>query len=544
MKTPSFLLLVAALVCVLHARTHAQVPVAIGIQFLKAEDARDYNPALEKLLQSPNAAVRVRAALAAGRIGDEAAVPALTSLIARHSDIDTQAMAAFALGEIESISGADAIRKLLASANTPEAVRARAVEAAGKIAAAHPTLPIAKELGFAIVQALNDSRGERLTVLMGLTAALRARPDKGDEAAAKYLTNMDARVRADAANTLARLRAKNANDRLREMVKTDPDPVARANAARALGAADDKAAYDVLLNAAIADRDPRVRVSAIGSLAQIRDVRAADKLLERGRLLLDAYKRESMPGFIPSVQSEFITVASAVGRLMANSYDQRAVELFREFGQLDKGRTPEVYLSRMRVAPGRGDDSKTELTHWRQYSTMAQIIGEFAVLEPTRDDAKKMKGEAPDILRPLVMAYAAADPKTEAATIMAAPDVLQAYSRFKPGDLASVLRLALQNKDVHVRATAAGLLDDLPVAHENTDAVRTAFLNSLVSDKQENDAQLAMLDALNKMDKNALASVLDEALVAPDYLVRKRALDLLKAKDAWKDVPDSVMQPL
>lgn len=51
------------------------------IAILKAEDARRYDKILENLLKDPHYDVRTRAALAAGRIGDEAAIPALLPLL-------------------------------------------------------------------------------------------------------------------------------------------------------------------------------------------------------------------------------------------------------------------------------------------------------------------------------------------------------------------------------------------------------------------------------------------------------------------------------
>src|SRR5687768_5662572 len=83
-----------------------QVPVASHIQILRAEDARRYDSVLENLMKSPNVAVRVRAALAAGRIGDASAVPALIRLLNDPSE-KVREMAAFALGETESIEAAD-----------------------------------------------------------------------------------------------------------------------------------------------------------------------------------------------------------------------------------------------------------------------------------------------------------------------------------------------------------------------------------------------------------------------------------------------------
>ncbi len=516
---------------------YSQVPLNVSVQILKAEDSRRYSPALQNLMFHKARAIRSRASLAAGRIGDESAVGTLAKLLDTDVSIEVRAMAAFAIGEIESVKGADAILRSLSDRQTPGAVRSRAVEAAGKIAAANPNDSSYKTLGTAILATLDGQTRERETVLLAITAALRARPEGTDKTVARFLTSQDARIRADAANTLSRIRAKNANGALRTMLRSDRDPIARANAARALGAAEDKEAFELLLGAAIDDRDFRVRVSAIRSLSQLNDPRAAEKLIIRARALFEIYKMEKKPNFIPNGQSEFIEIAAVLGRLLTNTYDQRAVSLFREFGQLDKGHATEVYLARFRIAPGRGDDGPTELTDWRQYRTLAQLAGEFAALEPTTEEAKKMKAEAPDKLRPLAKAFAEADPAVEGKRMLAGPDMLGAFARFKTADLGEIARTALRNKDVYMRATAARVLSDLPSSIENVDALKSAFREAFLKDLKENDAQLAILDALYKLDKSATLSALNTALISPDFNVRKKALDQLKDRDAWKDVP-------
>jgi cyclophilin family peptidyl-prolyl cis-trans isomerase len=212
-----------------------------------------------------------------------------------------------------------------------------------------------------------------------------------------------------------------------------------------------------------------------------------------------------------------------------NTRNERAVNLFREFGKTDRGFSTEVYIARLRISPVRSDDpDKPELTHWRQYSTVAQVVGEFATLEPTDEEGKQMKIEAPAILGPLAKAYAEADPVKDANTIKAGPDVLRSFAAFKTQDLSQLLRTALTNRDVFIRATAAELLGELPASKENTDALRSAFERSVQIDKHENDAQLAILDALLKLDKKRSEKTIGEALAHPDYVVRKRVLDFLK----------------
>ncbi len=325
----------------------------------------------------------------------------------------------------------------------------------------------------------------------------------------------------------------------------DADAIARANAARALGAAEDGEAVDALIKAATSDADPRVRVVAIRSLAALKNEKAAEPLLKRGEILLSAYKASKKPDRIPTEQNEFIEIATTLGRLLANTRNERAVNLIREFGKLDNGFSTEVYLARIRIAPGRGDeDAKPELTHWRQYSTLAQVVGEFATIEPSNEEGKRMKSEAPDILRPLAKAFAEADPVNDADTIMAGSDVLRAYSKFKTADLSEILRSALNNKDVFIRATAAELLGEAPVSEENVDALTAVFARSLQTDMHDDDAQLAILDALFKLDKKATFGVLSSAVQHQDYLVRKKALGLLGDKDAWKEISESEMKRL
>src|SRR5829696_2903767 len=75
------------------------VATGVEIAILKAEEARRYDKTIQDLLKSPNEQVRIRAALAAGRIGDEAAISALASLLAGDPSPRARTMAAFALGE-------------------------------------------------------------------------------------------------------------------------------------------------------------------------------------------------------------------------------------------------------------------------------------------------------------------------------------------------------------------------------------------------------------------------------------------------------------
>src|SRR5690606_26347260 len=111
----------------------AQVPTATLVTIMAAEDSRNFSADLERLLADKNANVRKRAALAAGRIGDDDAVEKLTILLMDDASADVREMAAFALGEIESAKAADTIMAVLSDRKQDPNVVGRAVEAAGKI---------------------------------------------------------------------------------------------------------------------------------------------------------------------------------------------------------------------------------------------------------------------------------------------------------------------------------------------------------------------------------------------------------------------------
>jgi len=267
----------AVFICiVLTSASFAQkrpVPPATLLLITKAEDERRWDDDLRKLFSSPNAVVRQRAALAAGRIGNEDSIASLIELLEKDADKSVRAMAAFAIGEVESEKGANALVAVLKNSSSSVELKARAVEALGKIAAALPKEQEARqrELGAVIRETLNSaSTGDQSLIIFGLTAALRSRPANAGPTIAKFLTSTNPRVRADAGNALARLRLKDGNEQLRKLLASDLDPIVRANAARVLGITEDKASYDSLLSKATSDNDSRVRVSAVRALASLK----------------------------------------------------------------------------------------------------------------------------------------------------------------------------------------------------------------------------------------------------------------------------------
>ncbi len=525
-------------VLIFAALSVAQVPVAVGVQILKAEDARRYDDVVRKLLSSPDAKIRERAALAAGRIGDERAVIDLVPMLA-DSSTDVRAMAAFAIGEVESIKWADSILsaiKVETGGSWKMPVLARVVEAAGKIAAANPKDEKSKLLGNAILsivngQAVSPSPADVLTVRLGLTALLRARPEGADAVTAKFLTDPDPALRAAAANTLARIRAKNANPALREMLQNDVDAVARSRAASALGAADDKEAFDLLRKAAGDDPDSRVRVSAIRSLGSLKNAKAAERLIELGKVLLAKWTTSKSAN--PPEKNELLEIATTVSKLLAGTEESRAAAFLKTLIVQDQLIAPEFATAWVRVTPSHILDfqeimNKKGAIRLSKMGFIYQAMIEAASAPDSdrvaqlRDRMKTMLKE--ELTRSLQMGL-----------VDILPDSLRAAAKIKPDNLQQVLISALSSKDLFVRATAAEIVAGQPSSQESLDALNIAFDYAFQNDKASDDAVLATLDALFKLDKRKSASALAVASASTDYLVRKKALEMLK-DDAFRDV--------
>jgi cyclophilin family peptidyl-prolyl cis-trans isomerase/HEAT repeat protein len=514
------------------AQTRGLVSETILLRILKAEDTRTWDAETADLLRHPSAAVRRRAALAAGRIGDPGSVPALNELLLNDPDPDVRSMAAFALGETES---EPAVRALLEALrlNPLAAIRARIVEGIGKCAGALPAADdLLKQLiARAILGTLEQEnkrlpQSEREVVLAALTAAIRARPANAGRPIAMFLYSPDARVRADAANALARLRLKDANEALRNALSTDPDPDARANAARALAAAEDANAVALLLEAAVRDPEPRVRVTAIRALAAFRDPQIEPVLLRRG-LQLRSGENSSRP---PHNIHEELEIATTLGRVASPGSPPVADYLRRLHADM-KWSASETAMALARVSPrlfvqdllGAAASAPAkaagEQLKWNHLATLARGIGELARVAATTTFAED-KAAAEAALRFLREHLPSAPP-------LALPELLRALAAFKPPDLRSVLLAHLRHQDVIVRAATAELLAETPADDEARRALVEALVFALKD--SENDAALAILDALAKHGTPEATAAIRGAASTPDYIVRRRALALLRA---------------
>ena len=525
------------------------IPSATHLQILQAEDERRWNETLSKLLSDPNAAVRARVALAAGRIGNEQAISSLVNSLNEDKEVSVRAMAAFGIGEIESPVGADAlVAAIKTNSETPQ-IRRRAIEGLGKIAAALPREQEARtrELGAIILEALRfeakKTPTDSETILLGLTAVLRSRPQDSGPVVAGFLRHPDSRVRADAANVLARLRLKDGNNDLRAMLTKDPDPIVRANAARVLGATEEKSAAAELLEAALNDRDSRVRVSAIRALATVKDPSAADPLLKKAAAI-SGDMRKTPTRRNPPVQNELLELVTTLGRLLPlpseNKPDHGGVNnFFFNLRDLVTPYTPEIETAYVRVLPaeylstfGLGEGAlgptRPYQLHWRAAASIAQALAEVASVPDAVPNKEELKTKAKMLLHDLL------DNNSARLSIMknyhpeyAVPEILRAIAAFKPNDLNELSLQYLSHEDAVVRSTAADLIGDLPPSEANTRALITALAKTKTDSL--NDAALSILDSLGKQKTATANEAIKSALQSDDPLIRRRAVALLKA---------------
>jgi cyclophilin family peptidyl-prolyl cis-trans isomerase/HEAT repeat protein len=530
--------------------------VASRVQYtriLEAEDKRVYAKELADMLLRPHVGIRVRAAMAIGRIGDPLGVqplldrlgsadakpltPAERDLPRPEHNAEVRAAIVFALGEIvgdledsrvNSVAG-PATAKLLeiaAARETPGDVRARAVEALGKIGG-NPRA--ATVLGAAQVQALaaavadampppdRDVVGDDLLLAsLGITALMRIKHPSSAEPLAARLAARTGELRWQAANAIARVRPEpapaSAAAPLAAMLKAQ-DPLERANAARALAAVKAPGALAALVPL-LSDDDERVQANAVRALAALGDAKAAAPVESLGARLLDDYRRyvaEKLPG-VPPEQNLLLVVAEALGTLKAPS----SLPLLKHMRVLDgrAGANPETEIA----VAAYGEQAFFDVTgsaavtgDWRRVASYAQGLGALGGARATRELVDILAGKR----------FGEVDAR-------AVPDALTALAKLKPEGLERILVDRLSSPDVVVRGTAAGLLGEqfAPASEEVLKALDAALAAS--AGDAEPDARLAILEGIAKYESTRARDLLSGALNDPDYVVRRKAADLLQ----------------
>lgn len=278
-----------AALCALPGATFAAEPAELPLRAIAiAEDRRAWNDGVLKgYLADPSAGLRARAALAVGRLQDSTAVPALLPLLG-DPFAEVRREAVFALGQAGWKGARPAVEGALADKD-PEVVDL-AIEALGKLGdkAATPKVVSfldsrrAAQRSHAAVAlwrlADTASVGPLLRHLSGRDAALRWRvvwaleklplPERIAPKVVPLLRDKDALVRAHAARTLGRLKARSS---VAPLVAAcgDKDDAVIVNALRSLAQIADSSngAQLAAVHPLLKHANPHVRVTAATVLA-------------------------------------------------------------------------------------------------------------------------------------------------------------------------------------------------------------------------------------------------------------------------------------
>ncbi|MFV0387833.1 MAG: peptidylprolyl isomerase [Pyrinomonadaceae bacterium] len=507
------------------------------VKIVSAEDALRFDAVLKQFFNSKNSAIQARAALAAGRIGDVAAIEFLLPLLENKSTKVAET-AVFALGEIESDKAADAIIAILADKASP--LRARAIEAAGKIAAANQGSEFAKPLGNAIKSALQTETlkptvADYNLILFGVTAALRAKPDGVLELITPFLKHSDPRVKADTLNALARLRAKGVAEDARKLL-TDSDAEVRANAARLLGFSDDKTDSLRILELALNDKDLRVRISAIRALASSEPTDIAEKLVTRANTLFSEMKTSGDAN--DSRKNEVLTIFTTLGTMLKGSNSSSAIELLNTFRKFDRFSSPESEVALAQIMP---NEYLTKNFNQMPEGFPRTVNALNAVFQGALS-IKELGKNAQVYLDIRAMLHPETPEEfSEDEWVRVLPALLEVFSKFDSENYSDefdgVLAEYLNHKDVFVRAAVAGLIASREYSPERAaefaKKLESSFAKALNEDKRYDDAQLALLDAIVKIEKEASLPSLNLALNHYSILVRTHAAFLIK-ENGWE----------
>ncbi len=449
-------------------------------QILALEDRREFHAeTIEAWLAHPNALHRLRVAQAIGRIGPHAraGVSHLSRLVS-DPDRRVREMAAFSLGEIGDPAGADA---LFAFANGDDAgVAAEAVEAISKLAARDKSL-LPRYLD---LTAENRPEGVRARAVRFL---FRWEDDLASAAAMRALGAASDAVRQEGAFSLQRRPYAPAREQLL-LVMNDPNTLTRAYATAALGRIGDPSALPALLDA-LGDMHPWVRTNAAIAIGRV-----AEK--DRSVLRFDDLTRVFASLQDPDAGTRAL-ILDTIGYYAETNETarKRLTEVLRN------GSAWERELAAGAIAKHLGVTVElAELSPW-------QIV---RVIEAT---AAKPEGSA-------VRAQYATHPDAlvRSAAIGAIPDAGTDAE-------AALIRAALTDADVIVRANA---LDRYAaMKNEPREAVLKTLQDAERSETQStmNDARMAAIAVLAKIDFPERASQLEALLHDADPVVRRFAAD-------------------
>ncbi len=326
---------------------------------LAAEDARRYDPTtFVAASRHPSPIVRRHAALAMGRIGDVAALPALVSLLV-DPDTTVRLDAVFALGELGTEEAVGRLRDLIID-TTPDRhtqLHAEAIAAVVKIGGS---------VGAGVLRDLLDlgvgaTQGGRVSpaILRGLREAWRVGSSAPVEELMRAAEHPDPSGRRWAIYSLARighpsslpllmratddadvfvrkvavrsLTAAYVNDaggepasvaaRLRRFLD-DIAPEVRIAAVRALATFADLSWLPSAIGGRVTDLDPRVRLEALAALATLETASVAPLLRDLANEVADPYRRYVLRG-LARVEPSYV-LALTTPLIRSRSWQERA----------------------------------------------------------------------------------------------------------------------------------------------------------------------------------------------------------------------------
>lgn len=498
-------------------------------KIIQLEDERTVTTELIDMLLPPHGGARRRAILALGRIGYPSALAVLMDVLAGDKNAENRnpefrALAAFSLGEIESHHAVAAlIERLDPSIERSELVRARAIEALGKIGSNRLSAAALGKYGVtgladAIARQLpqtdtQPSQEAKQTGSLALTALLRLSQGSTIEAIAAQLGSPDPDLRWQAANALARIR-----DGIGPAVPSllpllaDKNSLVRANAARALGVAKATQAVEPLIRL-LGDEDSRVAANSINALGAIGDSRAVEPLASLGTSQLASYRSfDRNKNGVPSQQNSLLLIATAVG----NIKDPRGLEFLRalRYADVKLGSSPEIEIAVAKFGDAPffevPDSIKLPGNDWKAMAAYAQGLGQVG--------SPRAKSVLLDLLAGKT--YGKPDPR-------AISDILTALAAAKVDGLRGILLDHLKAEDVIVRTTAATLLGELGDSGEPVIQALEAAYKAARTDKM-NDARIAIIEAALKLKHPMSVRVLSDEVREEDYVVRLKAAELLR----------------
>jgi cyclophilin family peptidyl-prolyl cis-trans isomerase/HEAT repeat protein len=484
--------------------TQAPDETTVGVLagLLAAADARRFDAGpLREALNHGNPAVRRQGALAAGRIGDAAAVDLLLPIL-NDSTPAVQAAAAFALGLLKDARALPSLLQMVraVAATNQLAPQLEAVTAIARIGGDEGARALIEIIGSASPAASTP------VVDAALLEAWRLGPRAPVSELVRFADATNPTTRWRGLYSLARLRAApGAAPLIRAL--SDRDEQTRTVAARGISKAlvdsaklDSRSAIDGL-RPLLDDRDARIRINALRALASFRD-------------------SGLVPAVAPLVADREIGVAVQAETTLGVLRGAAAIEALR--ARLTSSvfaikRQALIALAQADSAAGvAATAAVTGEADWRWRSVAAEAFG---------------AARARDRLEALL-----ADPDGRAVA-----QALQALQRIVPAADSSLpvrARSLLTHADPAVRSVAADLLARRPTLAD-VDLLVAAYRRA--EGDPFNDARLSAVSALGAIAATSptarlrVATKFISTVSRPDdYLVRRLAADTLPdTRDAW-----------